>query len=183
MLQGIEDNTIIVGAYTDGHGGVCPMLAAHRGGGRTSLASFARAWDRYTRAGRRARAASDREVRTLKGMLEASLVRDDSARSELATAVAELRAVKARRAEEEAREAEEARRAAAAERASRDAFERAQRDGARIDTGERDRSDELSDRPGWSWLRVFRRYDEYEAALERVERARDDVEQRELENV
>jgi hypothetical protein len=31
--------------------GVCPMLAAHRNGGRTSLASFARAWDRYTKAG------------------------------------------------------------------------------------------------------------------------------------
>ena len=26
------------------------MLAAHRNGGRTSLASFARAWDRYTGA-------------------------------------------------------------------------------------------------------------------------------------
>jgi hypothetical protein len=182
MLQGIEDNAI-VGAYTDGHGGVCPMLAAHRGGGRTSLANFARAWDRYTRAGRRARRASYREVRTLKGMLEASLVRDDSACSELARAVAELRAAKTRRAEEEAREAAEAQRAAAAERASRDAPEGAQREGARIDTGERARSDEFGDRPGWSWLRVFRRYDEYEAALQRVERARDDVEQRKLENV
>ncbi len=29
------------------------MLAAHRNGGRTSLASFARAWDRYTGAGKR----------------------------------------------------------------------------------------------------------------------------------
>jgi hypothetical protein len=26
------------------------MLAAHRNGGRTSLVSFARAWDRYTEA-------------------------------------------------------------------------------------------------------------------------------------
>ncbi len=48
MLGGVESNRIIVGAYTDRSGGVCPMLAAHRNGGRTSLASFARAWDRYT---------------------------------------------------------------------------------------------------------------------------------------
>jgi hypothetical protein len=47
MLAGIETERIIVGAYTDPQGGVCPMLAAHRRGGRTSLASFARAWDRY----------------------------------------------------------------------------------------------------------------------------------------
>ncbi len=45
MLTGVEANRIIVGAYTDRKGGVCPMLAAHRNGGRTSLASFAHAWD------------------------------------------------------------------------------------------------------------------------------------------
>ena len=50
MLEGIDKNEIIVGAYTDRDGRVCPMLAAHRNGGRTSLASFARAWDRYTGA-------------------------------------------------------------------------------------------------------------------------------------
>ena len=37
MLDAIEHNRIIVGAYTDRHGGVCPMLAAHRNGGRTEL--------------------------------------------------------------------------------------------------------------------------------------------------
>ena len=57
MLEGIKTNRIIVGAYTDHRGGVCPMLAAHRCGGRTSLASFAKAWDRYTGAGPRARPA------------------------------------------------------------------------------------------------------------------------------
>ena len=41
MLEGIAASRIIVGAYTDRDGGVCPMLAAHRSGGRTSLASFA----------------------------------------------------------------------------------------------------------------------------------------------
>ena len=78
MLGGIEANRIIVGAYTDRQGGVCPMLAAHRNGGRTSLASFARAWDRYTRARGRPRPASDREVTTLRTMLEASVMLDET---------------------------------------------------------------------------------------------------------
>ena len=73
MVEGIEANRIIAGAYTDRDGGVCPMLAAHRSGGRTSLASFARAWDRYTGARRRARPATARELNTLRVMLEASI--------------------------------------------------------------------------------------------------------------
>ena len=78
MLDGVESNRIIVGAYTDKRGGVCPMLAAHRNGGRTSLASFARAWDHYTGVrGRRARAATERELNTLRTMLEASIAIDE----------------------------------------------------------------------------------------------------------
>ena len=73
MLDGIAAGRIIVGAYTDRQGGVCPMLAAHRNGGRTSLASFARAWDRYTGAPRRPRRATERELTTLRAMLEASI--------------------------------------------------------------------------------------------------------------
>jgi len=73
MLEGIAAGRIIVGAYTDRRGGVCPMLAAHRNGGRTSLASFARAWDRYTGAPRRPRRATPRELTTLRAMLEASI--------------------------------------------------------------------------------------------------------------
>jgi hypothetical protein len=73
MLDGIATSRIIVGAYTDRKGGVCPMLAAHRNGGRTSLASFARAWDRYTGARRRPRPATERELNTLRAMLEASI--------------------------------------------------------------------------------------------------------------
>jgi hypothetical protein len=38
-------------------------------------------------------------------------------------------------------------------------------------TGERDRTAELSGRPGWAWLRVFRRYDTYRAALDQLEAA------------
>ncbi|HEX5870221.1 MAG TPA: hypothetical protein VFY65_07400, partial [Longimicrobium sp.] len=53
MLKGIETNRIIVGAYVDAEsGGICPMLAAHRNGARTSVANFARAWDSYTCAKR-----------------------------------------------------------------------------------------------------------------------------------
>jgi hypothetical protein len=77
MLTGIAANRIIVGAYTDRKGGVCPMLAAHRNGGRTSLASFAHAWDRYTGARGRPRPASDRELHTLTAMLEASIALDE----------------------------------------------------------------------------------------------------------
>jgi hypothetical protein len=76
MLDGVESNRIIVGAYTDRTGGVCPMLAAHRNGGRTSLASFARAWDRYTGV-RRPRPATERELNTLRTMLEASIALDE----------------------------------------------------------------------------------------------------------
>jgi hypothetical protein len=59
MLAGLRANErIIAGAYVDGEGGVCPMLAAHRAGGRTDLLSFARSWDRFTRTGGGARAAT-----------------------------------------------------------------------------------------------------------------------------
>jgi hypothetical protein len=77
MLGGVESNRIIVGAYVDKQGGVCPMLAAHRNGGRTSLASFAHAWDRYTGVRRRARPATERELNTLTAMLEASIALDE----------------------------------------------------------------------------------------------------------
>jgi hypothetical protein len=74
MLRGIRANErIIVGAYVDEQGGVCPMLAAHRCGGRTDFLSFAKSWDRFTRAGGRARRASERELRILEAHLEDSL--------------------------------------------------------------------------------------------------------------
>jgi hypothetical protein len=71
MLDGIEASTIIVGAYTDRQGGVCPMLAAHRRGGRTNLLAFAKAWDRFCSA-KRPRLATERELAILKSHLEAS---------------------------------------------------------------------------------------------------------------
>jgi hypothetical protein len=72
MLDGIRSSPIVVGAYTDGRGGVCPMLAAHRRGGRTSFVSFARAWDAYART-KAVRRATERELRTLEHLLVASL--------------------------------------------------------------------------------------------------------------
>jgi hypothetical protein len=141
MLTGLDENEIIVGAYTDNQGGVCPMLAAHRRGGRTSLASFARAWDRYTDA-KRPRLASERELRTLRAMLEASLYHDGA---DLKTAADE----------------------------HRELVERA----PRRDTEEHNRFEELRHRAGWAWLRVFRRYDEYEAALAQIEDAQERAEQ------
>jgi hypothetical protein len=77
MLRGIDDNEIIAGGYADKRlGGICPMLAAHRNGGRTSLASFARAWDRFTDADR-PRLATPRELRALRSYIEVSLLRDE----------------------------------------------------------------------------------------------------------
>ena len=73
MLDGIAVNTIIVGAYTDRSGGVCPMLAAHRHGGRTNLLAFAKAWDRFCGA-KRPRVATERELAILRSHLEASLI-------------------------------------------------------------------------------------------------------------
>src|SRR3954453_17056341 len=71
MLAALDSDTIVTGAYTH-DGGFCPMLAAHRRGGRTDRESFAKCWDRYTGAGK-GRRATEREIRTLRCMLEASL--------------------------------------------------------------------------------------------------------------
>jgi hypothetical protein len=89
MLDGIRANPIVVGAYTDGRGGICPMLAAHRHGGRTSFVSFHRAWDAYART-RVVRRATERELRTLENLLVASLAAEEE--TDLAAAIAEYRA-------------------------------------------------------------------------------------------
>jgi len=88
MLEGIEANHIIVGAYST-HEGICPMLAAHRAGGRTSLIAFAQAWDRVAFRGQRAsraRRATERELLILRSHLEASLLEDDGPDGALAAA-------------------------------------------------------------------------------------------------
>jgi len=88
MLDGVRSSPIVVGAYTDGRGGVCPMLAAHRRGGRTSFVSFARAWDEYART-KVVRRATERELRTLEHLLVASLAAE--AETDLGAAIADYR--------------------------------------------------------------------------------------------
>jgi hypothetical protein len=88
MLEGIRSHPIVVGAYTDGRGGICPMLAAHRHGGRTSFISFYRAWDAFART-KTVRRATEREVRTLENLLVASLAAEQE--TDLAAAIAEYR--------------------------------------------------------------------------------------------
>lgn len=108
MLDGVlASERVIVGAYTDGDGGVCPMLAAHRHGGRTDFISFAKSWDRFARSKRGPRAATERELRILVTQLRASLEQSDHleldrAIAEHRTLVAErvTRAARARRADE-----------------------------------------------------------------------------------
>jgi hypothetical protein len=108
MLRGIRSNRVIVGAYVDKRGGVCPMLAAHRNGGRTNFGTFARAWDAFTGANqRKPRRASRREVRTLEGYLELSLLRDGAGgepfpERPLAEEVEDVKATRRRLAEAEA---------------------------------------------------------------------------------
>lgn len=146
MLRGIDDNEIIAGAYVDSRtGGVCPMLAAHRNGGRTDLASFARSWDRFTGADG-PRPATEREIRALRGYLEMSLVAEATGDESLSRAAQRIRAERAATAEADRAAAESA--PPAPERLP-------------APTGERNRGSELRRRPLWAWIRPTRRLDVY----------------------
>ena len=97
MLDGIRANPIIVGAYTDDKGGICPMLAAHRNGGRTTLLAFAHSWDRFADT-RRVRNASRRELAVLERLLTSSLDQDkDNELTDLGAAIAAHKDLTARR--------------------------------------------------------------------------------------
>jgi hypothetical protein len=96
MLDGVRDSDrIIAGAYVDELGGVCPMLAAHRRGGRTDFISFARSWDRFTKARGKARPATERELAILSSQLQDSLEAADGL--DLDQAIAEHRRLRSRR--------------------------------------------------------------------------------------
>ena len=71
MLEAVEADELIVGAYTDRKGRICPMLAAHRRGMRSGVGTFPRAWDSFGRA-TRPRPATPRELEILRAMLEES---------------------------------------------------------------------------------------------------------------
>ena len=148
MLQGVREDTIIVGAYTDASGGVCPMLSAHRRGGRTTFIQFARTWDRFTKAPRKgSRPAKQRELQILARHLEASIEAESEliSSSEMGQAIAEHRALVERR---------EADATAAAKRARR-----------RERTAVAAAPNRLP-----SWMRPVGTIEEYEAALEEVDR-------------
>ena len=92
MLEGIRSNPIVAGAYTDNNGGICPMLAAHRHGGRTTHLAFARSWDAFA-GSKRVRRATRRELRVLEGQLQASLMKD-AGWVDLGAAIADHQALK-----------------------------------------------------------------------------------------
>jgi hypothetical protein len=170
MLEGISANPIIVGAYTSPDG-ICPMLAAHRNGGRTSLISFAEAWDRIAFRGVRraqARRATERELLILRSHLEASLLADEFPEGELAAAQLEHQRLVTRR-----QERDRADRGRPGDPDQADRRRPADPDRARGDRrpGDPDRARELAGRPGWAWTRIVRRYDDYERILRRVEQA------------
>jgi hypothetical protein len=157
MLEGIAAGPIIAGAYATGDG-VCPMLAAHRAGGRTNAIAFAKAWDRVAFRGARrtrdtrARRASERELLILRSHLEASLLEDEgwtAPRTPTATPTSTTSPT-----------------------ASRPAVP----DRSALRPGDPDRSAELRERPGWAWTRIVRRYDDYERVLARLEEAQADSE-------
>ena len=87
MLDGIRTQPIVVGAYTDNDGGICPMLAAHRNGSRVDYLPFSRSWDAFARA-RRVRRATRRELRILEDLLVASL-EQEAPEADLGQAIAE----------------------------------------------------------------------------------------------
>ena len=154
MLQAVRcpATRLIAGSYVAPGGGVCPLLAAHRCGGRThdgstGVSTFADVWDRYTGASAsEPRPIEQAERQMLEGLLVASLAREQHRREA---------------AERRERREREARGAIARVRAGR---------GARLEAllsaqGDENRARELARRAGWAWLGVYRRYDEYRAAV------------------
>ncbi|MDX6652605.1 MAG: hypothetical protein QOJ38_1386 [Solirubrobacterales bacterium] len=110
MLRGIRRNRIIAGAYADkDSGGVCPMLAAHRNGGRTDFGRFAIAWDEFTGeiGATRPRRATIREVSTLLNYLELSLLDENAGRASLRETVAQIRSDRRRAATDAAHATEQ----------------------------------------------------------------------------
>lgn len=89
MLEGLERNRIITGANTDRRGGMCPMIAADRNAFEAGPMAdiFAAVWDSYNGACiLNRRDASERDLRTLKTMLETSLANSPEFSSELGQA-------------------------------------------------------------------------------------------------
>jgi hypothetical protein len=156
MLQGISQNEIIVGAYSDRDGGVCPMLAAHRCGGRTSFISFASAWDAFANV-KRARHATERELRILRTALEASLAAEQGVpTSDLGRAIADHQSTARRRRRNEHTTTDLSTAIADHQAAARDR-----------------RAREAAEDGGWGFLRTRRDERDAQRALDRVQRERE----------
>ncbi len=149
MLEGLEQNSIIAGADGNLRGGVCPMYAIPSPPARRLGQPFARAWDRYVGA-RLPRPASEREVHTLRSMIETSIELEAKPEVSLCAAIAAHKTSQAR------------------SRATVPVCE-TRASAPRRDSGERDRTAELSSRHGWAWMRPVRRYDDYERALQALD--------------
>jgi len=144
MLEAVRCSAtrLIAGSYVAPGGGICPLLAAHRRGGRphdgsTGVSAFAGVWDRYT--GARTgdpRPIEQAERQMLEGLLVASLAREQRRREAAGRRERRVRAGRGARLE---------------------ALLSAQ--------GDENRARELARRAGWAWLGVYRRYDEYRAAV------------------
>jgi hypothetical protein len=101
MLIGLGNNTVITGAFAASGQGACPMMAAHREGGRTSCCTFPEAWDKFTGVyGRHiVREATPYEIQILCEEIEASLAPLPKV-NPLADAIAEHQAMVAARRQE-----------------------------------------------------------------------------------
>ena len=185
MLDGIESNEIIVGAYSE-NGGICPMLAAHRAGGRTNFISFAKAWDRFAfresrgrfglRAARRyeARRATARELLVLRTHLEASLLEDERPadrprRRDEGTPGPDRRPRGSNRPPGSDHLQGSDRSPGSHRREARIAREQSTGVTAKVRPGDRYRHRELRSCLGWAWTRVVRTHDDYEYMLDRLE--------------
>ncbi len=104
MLVGLKNNTVIAGAFAGAKDGACPMMAAHREGGRTSCCTFPEAWDKFCGVHGRniVRPATEYEVMILCREIEASL---QPLPTVLSDAITEFQASRAGRAARERAEA------------------------------------------------------------------------------
>ncbi len=165
MLDGIQTESIIVGADGNPRGGVCPIYATPSPPSKRIGAPFAQAWDRFAGA-RMGRPASEGELRTLRSMLESSIglaTEPAEPAVSLRAAIAAHKASQARTRAGAVQPVLETRSPSSLE--TRSPAKPMRNPAPRRDTGERDRTAELSQQNGWAWLRPFRRYDDYERAL------------------
>lgn len=163
MLIGLKNNTVITGAFAASKDGACPMMAAHREGGRTSCCTFPEAWDKFCGVHGRAivRPATEYEVMILCREIEASL---EPTPNVLSDAIAEYQASRLGRVEHEQAEfaaAQERRLVAALQDAAPPRKRRLRITGGHIDLGEaidehktaaRTRRSREADGVGLDWL-------------------------------